>query len=99
MEDHSFQYSCFGIYLNGRHTSKVIDFKHVSDGKTIPVVSPVTIRFIGGSSAPAKEDWFFVLDNFSCRIHHPKISCDFQWTSFIYFKKGIYVFHDRKISR
>jgi len=67
---------------------------HDSDGKTIPVVGSVTIRFIGGTSTPAKEDRFFILDNFSTRIHHPKISCDFQWASLINFKKGIHVFHD-----
>lgn len=55
---------------------------------------PVTIWFIGGSSATAKKYGFFVLDNLTGSIHHPKITCDFQWASFVHFKKGIYVFHD-----
>lgn len=68
---------------------------HDSDGKTIPVVGPVTIRFIGGPSASAKIDRFFILNNLTTRINNPEITCDFQWTSFIHFKKGIHSFHNR----
>lgn len=69
---------------------------HDSDGKTVPVVGSVTIRFVRGPSAPAKVDRFFVIDNLTVTIDNPEITCDFQWASFIHFKKGIQLFHDRR---
>lgn len=66
---------------------------HDSVGKTVPLVGAVTKWLIGGSSATAEEDRFFILNDPPLGIYHPEVSADFQRTAFIHFKESFYILH------
>jgi hypothetical protein len=58
----------------------------------------VTIRFVGGTSAPAKKNGAFLFDDPALGIGDPEMPRDFQRPPLVQLEPGVSFFHDSSVS-
>ena len=99
VENDPFKVSSFGIYLYGRHPTKVIiEFREVdyTDSlarKSVPLVAAVTKGLVGRASAPAEENGTILLCCAFSRDLNFKGPVDFQGATGMYFENCMLFFH------